>query len=75
MGYKEYIELMIAIDAQTPENGCLELVPGSHKTQVALANGGRIDPAWESSNEFIQVPLNPGVFILDSRSAISYKIC
>jgi ectoine hydroxylase-related dioxygenase (phytanoyl-CoA dioxygenase family) len=46
MGDMEYIELMIAIDAQTPENGCLELVPGSHKTQVALTNGGRIDPAW-----------------------------
>ena len=29
MGDMEYIELMIAIDAQTPENGCLELVPGS----------------------------------------------
>ncbi|KAK6857663.1 hypothetical protein PG995_006490 [Apiospora arundinis] len=27
----EFIEIMIAVDAHTVENGCLEFVPGSHK--------------------------------------------
>ena len=61
MGEMEHVELMIAVDPQTSGNGCLEVVPGSHLTQVPVTNGGRIDSDWESSTEFIQVPMDPGI--------------
>jgi ectoine hydroxylase-related dioxygenase (phytanoyl-CoA dioxygenase family) len=61
MGDIKHIEVMIAVDAQTLENGCLELVPGSHKTHLPLANGGRLDQSWESSNSFIPIPLSQGM--------------
>ncbi|KAI5777425.1 hypothetical protein EDC01DRAFT_404937 [Geopyxis carbonaria] len=64
MGKMDHIELMCAVDPQTPENGPLEVVPGSHKTKIALANGGRIDADWESGNKFIEVPLSPGDILI-----------
>jgi len=66
MGATDYMEIMFAVEPQTIENGCMEVVPGSHKQQVALANGGRVDSSWESSNEFIPLLLNPG-----TRSCVS----
>jgi 2-aminoethylphosphonate dioxygenase len=64
IGEVEHTNIMMAVNAQTSENGCVELVPGSHKIKVPLANGGRIDSAWESSHEFIPIPLNAGMLRL-----------
>ncbi len=61
IGEIEHTNIMMAVDAQDTENGCVELVPGSHKIDVPLVNGGCIDPAWESGHEFIQIPLNAGM--------------
>ena len=61
MGDIAHTTIMIAIDAQNASNGCVELVPSSHKMKVLLSNGGRIDQAWEANHEFIQVPLNAGM--------------
>jgi hypothetical protein len=56
----EHVTANFAIDAATTENGCLEVVPGSHKMDVALAEGGRISDAWVREHEWVSVPLNPG---------------
>lgn len=60
MGDLKFMEVMVVVDPQTPENGCLEFVPGSHKMEPKLANGGRLDPDWENSLEFSKLILNPG---------------
>lgn len=60
MGNIVHTNIMVAIDGQKAENGCLELVPRSHKMDVPLVNRGCIDPEWEASHEFIKVPLDAG---------------
>ena len=35
-----HITMLVSIDDSTPENGCLELVPGKHRS-------GRLGPMWE----------------------------
>ncbi|KAL2831853.1 hypothetical protein BJY01DRAFT_254138 [Aspergillus pseudoustus] len=50
----------IAVDDATVANGCLEVVPGSHRTRIEFAHGGRIAPGWEAAQEWVTVPLNAG---------------
>jgi ectoine hydroxylase-related dioxygenase (phytanoyl-CoA dioxygenase family) len=56
----EHVTANFAIDAATRSNGYLEVVPGSHKMQVDLADGGRIAESWEKSHVWVPVPLEPG---------------
>lgn len=56
----DHITANIAIDAATPENGYLEVVRGSHKMKVELAEAGRITPEWENAHEWTSVPLQMG---------------
>lgn len=60
IGRIEHITANLAIDAATHENGCLQVVPGSHKMDVEFVDGGRISPAWEARHEWVSVPLEPG---------------
>ncbi|KAI0468404.1 hypothetical protein F4859DRAFT_524348 [Xylaria cf. heliscus] len=64
MGSTDFAEIMVAVEPQTLENGCMEVVPGSHKRQVSLASGGRVDGSWESSNSFTPLLLNPGDMLI-----------
>jgi ectoine hydroxylase-related dioxygenase (phytanoyl-CoA dioxygenase family) len=56
----EHVTANFAIDAATVKNGCLEVVPGSHRMNVELAEGGRISDAWVARHQWISIPLNPG---------------
>lgn len=56
----EHVTANIAIHPATAQNGCLEVVPGSHKGKVDLADGGRIEPEWENKADWLSVPLQPG---------------
>jgi ectoine hydroxylase-related dioxygenase (phytanoyl-CoA dioxygenase family) len=60
----EHVTVNLAIDPATPENGCLEVVPGSHKMEVKFAHGGRIKPEWEHTHEWIPIPLEPGDMLI-----------
>lgn len=64
IGRIEHITANIAIDAATHENGCLEVVPGSHKMDVELKNGGHISEAWEHSQTWVPVPLERGDMLI-----------
>ncbi|KAJ6138166.1 Phytanoyl-CoA dioxygenase [Penicillium samsonianum] len=64
IGRIEHVTANIAIDAATPENGCLEVVPGSHKMQVEFAEGGRIKSEWEHAHEWTSVPLEMGDMLI-----------
>lgn len=61
MGEMPFMEVMVVVDPQTPSNGCLEFVPGSHKAAPTLVNGGRISDEWEHSHDFVQLDLQPGM--------------
>lgn len=50
----------LAVDAATTENGCLEVVPRSHKMDVTFSTGGQISADWEAAHEWLPVPLQPG---------------
>ena len=60
MGNIVHTNIMVTIDAQTAENGCLEVVPGSHKMDVPLVNNGQIDPDWEVNHEWVKVLAEAG---------------
>ncbi|OQE30553.1 hypothetical protein PENFLA_c003G06016 [Penicillium flavigenum] len=64
IGRIEHVTANIAIDAATPENGCLEVVRGSHKMEVEFAEGGRITSEWELAHEWISVPLEMGDMLI-----------
>ncbi|KAK6538331.1 hypothetical protein TWF694_011209 [Orbilia ellipsospora] len=59
-----HTNVMIAMDAQNSENGCVEIVPGSHTMDIPLVGGGSIDPEWESKQNFIKLPLEPGDILI-----------
>ena len=65
MGEMPFIEVMVVVDPQTPENGCLEFVRGSHKVTPKLVNGGRLAEDWEASHEFTKMNLNSGMSVLN----------
>lgn len=56
----EHVTANFAIDRATMVNGCLEVIPESHKIKVPLAHGGRICPEWEAQQTWVPVPLDPG---------------
>ncbi|KAL1847181.1 hypothetical protein Plec18170_008745 [Paecilomyces lecythidis] len=64
IGRIEHVTANVAIDAATIENGCLQVVPGSHKMDVELVEGGRISPDWEAEHEWVSVPLEPGDILI-----------
>ncbi|KAJ5487398.1 Phytanoyl-CoA dioxygenase [Penicillium desertorum] len=64
IGRIEHVTANIAIDAATPENGCLEVVRGSHKMEVEFAEGGRITSGWELAHEWTTVPLEMGDMLI-----------
>jgi hypothetical protein len=60
IGEIEHVTANLAVDSATSENGCLEVVPGSHTMDVSFLGGGKIHPDWEASHEWVTVPLEPG---------------
>ena len=64
IGKIEHLTANFAVDKATLENGCIEVVPGSHKMDVALAHGGAISKTWEDSHQWTPVPLHPGDVLL-----------
>lgn len=57
-----HLTVNAAIDNATPENGCLEVVKGSHKMDVEY-DQKCITPEWENAHEWTAVPLNVGDLI------------
>ena len=69
MGNIQHITANFAVDPATPENGCLEVVAGSHKMDVDCSKG-YISTEWQNAHEWIKVPLDVGdVLIFGSNLA------
>ncbi|KAJ5650842.1 uncharacterized protein N7484_004565 [Penicillium longicatenatum] len=64
IGRIEHVTANVAIDAATLANGCLEVVPGSHKMDVEFESHGRIKQSWEAAHEWITIPLDPGDMLI-----------
>ncbi|KIH93265.1 hypothetical protein SPBR_09108 [Sporothrix brasiliensis 5110] len=64
IGCIEHITANIAIDTATIAIRCLEVVPGSHKMDVDLANGSRIADSWVQSHTWVAIPLAPGDILI-----------
>jgi len=64
IGEIEHTTANLAVDPATIANGCVEVVPGSHLMKVDLAEGGRIDPAWEASHDWVPVELDAGDLLM-----------
>lgn len=56
----EHITANIAIHPATPENGCLQVVPQSHRMKVDFSHGGHIAAEWCDSHTWVPVPLAVG---------------
>ena len=68
------ITVWIALDAATPENGCLRVVPGSHKAR-AIHSHRRDDREDWTLNQVLDVPsleLNPPVDVVLEAGQISF---
>lgn len=59
-GALKHLTINMAVDEATLENGCLEVVEGSHLQAVPLDANNCIDAAWEASQRWLAVPLQPG---------------
>jgi len=64
IGEIEHTTANLAVDPATIANGCVEVVPGSHLMKVDLAEGGRIDPAWEANHNWVPVELDSGDLLI-----------
>ena len=64
IGRIEHVTANMAIDAATLANGCLEVVPGSHRMEIEFSHGGRITDAWEAAHEWTTVPLAAGDILI-----------
>lgn len=59
-GALKHLTINMAIDEATPENGCLEVVPGSHKINIPIGDDNCIEHEWEAQQPWVSVPLQPG---------------
>ncbi len=64
IGQIEHTTANLAVDAATIANGCVEVVPGSHRMDVELAEGGMISNAWEDGHEWVPVELASGDLLM-----------
>lgn len=60
----QHLAILLAVDASTPSNGGLEVVPGSHKTSIPLGDDNCISPSWISQQDWLPITLAPGQVLI-----------
>ncbi|XOV88073.1 MAG: phytanoyl-CoA dioxygenase family protein [Pseudomonadota bacterium] len=64
-GQDYHITMMLSFDATTPENGCLEVVPGAHQRGLlAMEPDLTLSPAEVEQLTWVPVPTAPGDILL-----------
>jgi ectoine hydroxylase-related dioxygenase (phytanoyl-CoA dioxygenase family) len=66
-GQSSHMTVMFTIDPTTNENGCLQVVPGSHKTKEILPqemHDGSISLDWCAKHEWVPVYCKPGSVLI-----------
>ncbi|KAK4494627.1 hypothetical protein PRZ48_013983 [Zasmidium cellare] len=61
-----FVEVMIAVDPHTSENGCMQCVPGSQNEDLPYAENGAVDKGWVDAHrdDFRPIHLNAGDLLL-----------
>ncbi|BEJ15693.1 hypothetical protein CspHIS471_0502980 [Cutaneotrichosporon sp. HIS471] len=55
---------LMAVNDMDMSNGCLEVVPGSHKDEIPLGANRCIDPEWEAKHNWVPVPMPAGALLV-----------
>ncbi|KAJ7762992.1 hypothetical protein B0H16DRAFT_1528405 [Mycena metata] len=58
------VAVMIAVDPQTAENGCLEVVAGSHKIDIPVGTDHCLDETWCANQAWTPLYLDRGQFVV-----------
>ncbi|KAJ6628332.1 hypothetical protein B0H10DRAFT_2209612 [Mycena sp. CBHHK59/15] len=58
------VAIMISVDPQTTENGCLEVVAGSHKIDIPVGEDQCLPESWCNDQEWIPLHLESGQFVI-----------
>ncbi|PLN78604.1 PhyH-domain-containing protein [Aspergillus taichungensis] len=56
----KHLTVLAAVDGMNSENGGLEVVDGSHLTEIKLGEDRCIEPAWVQSQKWTSCDLQPG---------------
>ncbi|KAB8232722.1 hypothetical protein ETB97_010462 [Aspergillus alliaceus] len=56
----KHLTVLAAVDDMTSENGGLDVVDGSHRTEIKLGDDRCIEPAWVESQKWTSCDLRPG---------------
>ncbi|KAL4886451.1 hypothetical protein BJY04DRAFT_213217 [Aspergillus karnatakaensis] len=64
IGNIEHLTANFAVDPATIENGCLEVVAGSHRAEFDLVQGAELSAAWEAAHEWTPVLLDAGDLLI-----------
>jgi len=64
IGNVKHLSILMAAEPSTLENGCLEVVPGSHKVTIPIGENRCIKPEWCENQQWIPVPLKSGQFLV-----------
>ena len=74
------VSAWLAIDEATPENSCVQIIPGSHKEQYPLVKAlpGMLfnqmtDPSYVDLDKCLDMPLKPGEFFLFNECTLHHS--
>jgi ectoine hydroxylase-related dioxygenase (phytanoyl-CoA dioxygenase family) len=68
----KHLTVLAAVDDMNSENGGLDVVDGSHRTEIKLGEDRCIDPAWVESQKWTSCGLKPGLDYLQYLVLKSY---
>uniref|UniRef100_A0A0W0EU37 Putative PhyH-domain-containing protein n=1 Tax=Moniliophthora roreri TaxID=221103 RepID=A0A0W0EU37_MONRR len=60
----KHLSILMAAEPATLDNGCLEVVAGSHKESVPIGNDNCIETSWCDKQTWTPVPLKTGEFLI-----------
>ncbi|THU91819.1 PhyH-domain-containing protein [Dendrothele bispora CBS 962.96] len=60
----KHLSVLIAVEPATKENGCLEVVAGSHKMNIPIGADVCIEPEWCEKQTWTPVPLATGEMLI-----------
>jgi len=63
-GTLKHLTINVAVDAANEENGCLQVVIGSHKQKIPIDSNNCIEKSWEDMQNWTSVPLQPGDILI-----------
>lgn len=70
-----HITLLICVEQATEENGCLQVVPGSHHNAIETERDQTISRKWAAGQNWVSLPMQPGNLKLFFISHVSDFVC